>query len=298
MEFGSVTTTLINPSVRLREFALGPVQQPGRRETAQTPAIYLEKSDTDEPEPTYGPDGRRVGAIVEVEWGEEPQDEASKTAAAKAEPDPETSEQDLSAEAADEDRQEEANSVRPRGIDGEPLSDEELAMVEQMAERDREVRAHEQAHKAVGGQYAGAISYDYEQGPDGKKYAVGGEVQIDISEVDGDPEATIRKMQQVRRAALAPAEPSPQDRQVAAEASQLEADARSELRELRSEEREARLDASGADADEENEVATEVEASSDAEASDSKETLDPRVRVFAERSRPAEGLLAYLQARA
>ena len=89
--------------------------------------------------------------------------------------------------------------------------------------------AHEQAHAAVGGRYAGAPSYTYERGPDGKRYAVGGEVGIDTSPVPNDPEATLRKMEVVIRAALAPAEPSAQDRQVAAQAQLQMAEARVEL---------------------------------------------------------------------
>ena len=105
----------------------------------------------------------------------------------------------------------------------------EQAEIRELATRDREVRAHEQAHMAVGGQYAGGVSYDYSRGPDGRLYATGGSVSIDISPVAGDPAATISKMQQVQRAALAPAEPSGQDRVVAAQAAQLIAQARSEI---------------------------------------------------------------------
>lgn len=110
----------------------------------------------------------------------------------------------------------------------------ELEMLEQteireLSARDREVRAHEQAHMAVGGQYAGGVSYDYSRGPDGRLYATGGSVSIDISPVAGDPAATIDKMQQVQRAALAPAEPSGADRAVAAQAAQMIAQARAEM---------------------------------------------------------------------
>ena len=104
----------------------------------------------------------------------------------------------------------------------------ELETINRLAARDKEVRAHEQAHAAVGGQYAGAPSYTYERGPNGVRYAVAGEVPIDVG-AEATPEETIRKAQIVRRAALAPAEPSPQDRRVAAQASQLEAGARQEL---------------------------------------------------------------------
>lgn len=100
--------------------------------------------------------------------------------------------------------------------------------VEDLKARDREVRAHEQAHAAVGGQYAGSPSYDFETGPDGQRYAVGGEVSIDISE-ESTPEETVDKMQQVRAAALAPAEPSPQDFRVANEANQKAQQARAEI---------------------------------------------------------------------
>jgi hypothetical protein len=109
---------------------------------------------------------------------------------------------------------------------------EEQAEQKRIAElkaRDREVKIHEQAHAAIGGQYASAPSYEYETGPDGQQYAVGGEVRIDISEVPNDPRATIQKMQQVKAAALAPAEPSGADRSVAAQASRTLMEAQADL---------------------------------------------------------------------
>ncbi|MEM6486423.1 MAG: putative metalloprotease CJM1_0395 family protein [Pseudomonadota bacterium] len=109
------------------------------------------------------------------------------------------------------------------------LTEQERQQVRDLAARDREVRAHEQAHANVGGRYAGSPTYSYQRGPDGRQYAVGGEVSIDISAVPGDPQATIEKARIVRRAALAPAEPSSQDRAVAAEATALEQRARAEL---------------------------------------------------------------------
>lgn len=101
--------------------------------------------------------------------------------------------------------------------------------IRELQARDQEVRAHEQAHAIVGGRYASAPSYDYQQGPDGKRYAVGGEVQIDLAPVPGDPAATVQKMQQVKAAALAPAEPSAADRSIAAEAGQRLLQAQAEL---------------------------------------------------------------------
>ncbi len=105
----------------------------------------------------------------------------------------------------------------------------DAAQIEELKARDTEVRVHEQAHASIGGQYAGSPSYEYQRGPDGQNYAVGGEVQIDVAEVEGDPQATIEKMQTVRAAALAPAEPSSADRAIAADATQKLAAAQAEL---------------------------------------------------------------------
>ncbi|MEM8757277.1 MAG: putative metalloprotease CJM1_0395 family protein [Planctomycetota bacterium] len=118
---------------------------------------------------------------------------------------------------------------KPRGTDGEPLTDEQAREVEQLAARDQEVRTHEQAHVAAAGAlFRGGPTYTYRNGPDGNRYAVAGKVQIDTSE-GNTPEETIQKAAQIRRAALAPAEPSSTDQAVAAKASRMEAEARAEL---------------------------------------------------------------------
>lgn len=116
------------------------------------------------------------------------------------------------------------------GAPGQELTEAEEKQVRELKQRDREVRAHEQAHARVGGSYAGPPSYEFQAGPDGKKYAVGGEVQIDSSPIPGKPEATIRKLDIVIRAALAPAEPSSQDLQVAQKARDAKIKAQAELR--------------------------------------------------------------------
>ncbi|MEM6391962.1 MAG: putative metalloprotease CJM1_0395 family protein [Planctomycetota bacterium] len=122
-----------------------------------------------------------------------------------------------------------ANLGGPRGTDGQPLTEAEQQQVRELQARDREVKAHEQAHKNAAGQYAtSGPTYTYQTGPDGKRYAVGGSVGIDVSPED-TPEETLRKMEVVRRAALAPAEPSAQDRRVAAQATRTANQARQEL---------------------------------------------------------------------
>ena len=109
-------------------------------------------------------------------------------------------------------------------------------IIRQLASRDREVRAHEQAHAAVGGQYSGSPSYTFEKGPDGVNYAVGGEVSI-AAPPSGDPEVTLRAAEQIQRAALAPANPSPQDVRVAASAAQTAVNARAEIVQAKSQQR-------------------------------------------------------------
>lgn len=129
-------------------------------------------------------------------------------------------------------RSDEANAATSLGTE---LKDSEQQEVRKLKQRDAEVRRHEAAHKGAAGPHAkGGPKFEFEAGPDGKQYAVGGEVSIDTSEVAGDPQATIRKMQQVRRAALAPANPSLQDRAVAATAARIEQQARTQASEKRS----------------------------------------------------------------
>lgn len=125
--------------------------------------------------------------------------------------------------------QQQASEDTPEEEQDQQQLELEQQQIEELKARDTEVRVHEQAHASVGGQYAGSPSYEYQRGPDGTNYAVGGEVQIDVSEIPGDPQATIDKMQTVRAAALAPAEPSSADRAIAADATQKMAAAQAEL---------------------------------------------------------------------
>ncbi|MEM7164697.1 MAG: putative metalloprotease CJM1_0395 family protein [Planctomycetota bacterium] len=179
-------------------------------------------------------DGRKSsasGAVTRIDRAEISPEARAAAAAAKVTPTEAT-------DAAPEARNGEARDGSPQGVgtaaggtavNGKELSDSEQQEVDKLQARDREVRQHEQAHKAAAGRYGGAITYSYTTGPDGKRYASGGSVPIDTSEVAGDPQATAVKMQQVIRAANAPAEPSGADRQVAASASRKLAAARAEI---------------------------------------------------------------------
>ena len=116
------------------------------------------------------------------------------------------------------------------GQNPDELNLKEIQELSKLKQRDREVRSHEQAHINAGGQYVrSGARFDYQKGPDGKNYAVGGEVSIDTSKIPGDPEATAKKMQRIRSAAMAPASPSSQDRIVASKASRIENRMRTEI---------------------------------------------------------------------
>lgn len=108
------------------------------------------------------------------------------------------------------------------------LDTSEQQQVNKLQARDTEVRAHEAAHKAAGGGLAGSASFSYQRGPDGKMYAIGGEVPISI-EKGSTPQETIANARQVAAAAMAPANPSPQDFSVASSARMMELSAQQEL---------------------------------------------------------------------
>lgn len=212
-----VTTNPATDSV-VRDSAVRPVVPP----VAATSATNSETSN----------DQERQQSTASVIPSQEPTYEQPQNAAIN---DPELKDQqDASQEQDSENTDDGSNNnsneeSSEKGSNGQEFTEQELEQIEELKSRDREVVTHELAHAAVGGQYAGAPSYSYETGPDGVKYAVSGEVSIDTSPIPGDPEATLLKAQQVKRSALAPAEPSAQDRKVAAIADQIAAEARQEI---------------------------------------------------------------------
>jgi len=110
------------------------------------------------------------------------------------------------------------------------LTPKQQAAVTDLKVVDRRVRQHEQAHLAAAGPYAkGGPSYSFSIGPDGNLYATGGEVTLDASPDPSDPQKTIEKARTVEAAANAPAEPSSQDRRVAAQAAAMEQAAQQQL---------------------------------------------------------------------
>ena len=113
------------------------------------------------------------------------------------------------------------------------LTAQEQQQVLQLQQIDRQVRAHEQAHLSVGAELVrGGASFSYQTGPDQQRYAVAGEVSIDVSPAS-TPQETIPKAEHIRAAALAPADPSAQDQSVAAQAQQMASEARMEIAALR-----------------------------------------------------------------
>ncbi|WP_244148948.1 putative metalloprotease CJM1_0395 family protein [Desulfonatronum thioautotrophicum] len=190
----------------------------------------------------YGPDARPLaGGTFEEQHHRDSftKRESRDNATPHHDDDPNT------AQPVDRDDGDKRNAIQAVPDESE-LSSEDRQVLEQLRQRDAEVRAHEQAHVAAGGQYVtSGASYTYETGPDGRQYAVGGEVSIDTSPVPGNPEQTEQKAQTIRRAALAPASPSAQDVKVATSAAQMEAEARTERIQKEQEERQAESNNAG-----------------------------------------------------
>jgi len=147
---------------------------------------------------------------------------------------------------------------KERSLDAEPddqqqaeLEREKQKVISDLSKRDAEVRAHEEAHANVGGEYASAPQYDLTEGPDGRQYATGGHVNIDVSEEE-EPEDTVVKADIVERAALAPAQPSPQDFKVAGEAQAMGNEAQAEIQIRKAEEAKEVLESDRAEETSEN----------------------------------------------
>lgn len=136
------------------------------------------------------------------------------------------------------------------------LNPREKQLVSKLRARDMEVRAHEAAHISASGGLAGGASFSFQTGPDGKRYAVGGEVKI-ASPRTSDPAQMLVNAEKMRAAAMAPASPSGQDRAVAARATAMISRARMAKAEERTEALEEARDDLKPDSEEEEELPLE-----------------------------------------
>ncbi|EGO9810499.1 putative metalloprotease CJM1_0395 family protein [Campylobacter coli] len=127
------------------------------------------------------------------------------------------------------------NNEQTQMINGVELTMQQVQQVRELQSIDRNVKAHEAAHQAAGGGLAGAASFSYTRGPDNQMYATAGEVPIRMQK-GRTPEETIANARQVVAAAMAPADPSPQDYKVAANALKMEFKARAEATKLKAQE--------------------------------------------------------------
>ena len=86
------------------------------------------------------------------------------------------------------------------------------------------VKLRELVHRAIIGNYVrGAVSFDYDTGPDGLKYAVAGHTTVDTRPIINNPEASIRKAQAIKRTKI--------DHNVAVEVEKMEREAIMALKE-------------------------------------------------------------------
>lgn len=107
------------------------------------------------------------------------------------------------------------------------LTDDQLKSVKKKRDFDKALTKHEEDHHTVAADLArSGPLYETKVGEDGETYRTSGKVMIDTGTTEDD-EKTVKKMKQVRAAALAPdgnqlAPLSEQDKKVAGEASEKE----------------------------------------------------------------------------
>lgn len=89
-------------------------------------------------------------------------------------------------------------------------------VLEKFKNTDAKIRSHEQIHASIG-HTTTPISYTYQEGPDGKMYAVGGHVRLDTS-IPDDPKAAQFKLDQIRKSASAPVDSSGADSMISSQA--------------------------------------------------------------------------------
>jgi hypothetical protein len=103
------------------------------------------------------------------------------------------------------------NPQNPKNYDEQDFQ----RVLEKFKKADAQIRSHEQIHATIGATTT-PISYNYQQGPDGKMYAVGGSVRFDTS-IPDDPKAAAFKLDQIQKAASAPTDPSSADNTIASQ---------------------------------------------------------------------------------
>ena len=82
------------------------------------------------------------------------------------------------------------------------LTASQTAAVNQLKAQQAAAQLAVQAQLQAAGGYSSGVTYQYARGPDGTTYVVGGSVSFDTQSIPGNPNATIAKMETVRRAAL------------------------------------------------------------------------------------------------
>jgi hypothetical protein len=102
-------------------------------------------------------------------------------------------------------------------------------VIRTLREKDRDVRSAEYAKVSMLGKFRkGGPRFRYETGPDGQRYAIEGNVPVDLSPAES-PENSIRKARKIKNASLGVGEVSDSDRKVAAQAQLLEMQARAKI---------------------------------------------------------------------
>jgi|GEM_PF-4441125 len=134
-------------------------------------------------------------------------------------------------DAATERARDELAPVPRPSADRAAVSSEDLGELRDLQRSDRQVRVQENLQRQMAAGFVrGAPVYEYEEGPDGRRYAVAADTEFELPDARaGDPREAARDAANARRAALASAISSPAEQAFAARAASAEARARAEI---------------------------------------------------------------------
>ena len=96
-------------------------------------------------------------------------------------------------------------------------------VLQKLKAKDQQIKSHEQTHSALSGANSSNPHYNYQVGPDGKMYAVGGSVTMDTSiKIDPNNQNStsnaLLKLDQLQKATSSVDEPSSADMSIATKA--------------------------------------------------------------------------------
>lgn len=124
-----------------------------------------------------------------------------------------------------------AQAAAASAAESSVVTTDDLRELRDLQRSDRQVRVQENLQRQLAAEFVrGAPVYEFEEGPDGRRYAVGADSDFQLpNQASSDPRQAARDAASARQAALASAVSSPAEQAFAARAASAEARARAEI---------------------------------------------------------------------